>query len=123
MERTTPFWIHQHFNQNNNAGSPYYFAREGANFIFAPSQGYGAQASGIYYARLPSLSATNPTNWLITVNPDMIQAAAMLEAATYLADDTAVQYWEQRFNATLGDVQAVDDAERSSGSPPVMRRG
>lgn len=123
MERTTPFWIHQHFNQTNSAGSPYYFAREGSNFIFAPSQGYGAGASGIYWARLPSLSGTNTSNWLTSSNPDLILAAAMLEAATYLGDTAAVQYWEQRFESIAQDVTTADQRERMSGSPPVLRRG
>lgn len=122
LERATPFWIHQNFNATNNQGQTYYFAREGANFIFAPSQS-NYSVSGIYWARLPSLSVTNTSNWLTTKNPDLIMAAAMLEASTYLADDEAVQYWTQRYPAIVQAVQAQDDQERMSGSPPVLRRG
>lgn len=122
LERATPFWVHQNFNATNNQGQTYYFAREGTNFIFAPSQS-DFSVSGIYWARLPSLSTSNPTNWLTAKNPDLIMAAAMLESATYLADEDAVQYWTARYGSISQQVQAVDEAERMSGSPPVMRPG
>jgi hypothetical protein len=123
VERVTPFYLHQQFNAQNNIGQPAYFAREGTNFIFAPLQGDFTTASGIYWARLPALSGANTTNWLTTKNPDLIMGAALLEAATYLADDAAVQYWTARYGQCVQDVQSVDDDERMSGSPPVMRRG
>lgn len=123
LERATPFWVRQNFNATNNAGDPYYYAREGANFIFAPWQSQNTSIAGIYYARLPALSGNNTTNWLTTINPDLIMVAAMLEASTYLADTTAVQYWDARFQSVMQDVQEADKRERLSGSPPVMRRG
>lgn len=123
VERTTPFYIHQNFNNTNSAGQPYYFAREGAQFIFAPSQGQASTLAGIYWARLPSLSTTNTTNWLTTSNPNLILTGAMLEAATYLDDQPGVQYWTSRFQQAQADAQSTDDLERMSGSPPLMRRG
>jgi len=123
LERATPFWVRQNFNATNNTGDAYYCAREGSNFIFAPWQGADTNIGGIYYARLPALSASNTSNWLTTINPDLIMVAAMLEASTYLADTTAVQYWDARFQSVLQDVQDADKRERLSGSPPVMRRG
>ena len=123
LERTTPFWVHQRFNSQNSQGQPYYIAREGQNFIFAPTQAGSASVGGIYYARLPGLSAINTTNWLTASNPDLIMAGAMLEAGTYLGDTAAVQYWQQRFDATIAAVAELDMRECQSGSPPVMRRG
>lgn len=122
LERTTPFYIHQKFNAYVAVGTPAYFAREGTNFIFAPVNG-PANAAGIYWARLPALSDANPSNWLTASNPDLIVAAAMIEACTYIADTDALQYWDAQYPQLIGRVQAVDDAERMSGSPPVMRRG
>jgi len=123
MERTTPFWIHQNFNATNSQGDPYYFAREGTNFIFAPWQSANTSLGGIYWARLPSLSVTNTTNWLTSSNPNLILTGALLEAATYLDDQPGVQYWTSRFEQSQADAQSTDDLERMSGSPPVMRRG
>lgn len=123
LERTTPFYIHQQFNGYSGViGQTAYFAREGTNFIFAPING-SANASGIYWSRPVPLSTTNATNWLTSSNPMLIMQAAMAQAASYLADAQALDYWGQQFEANLGQTQAMDQQERMSGSPPVMRRG
>lgn len=123
IERTTPFYLHQQFNATNSDGTTWYFAREGANFIFAPLNTSQANIGGVYWARLPYLSASNTSNWLTTTNPNLILTGAMLEASTYLDDQPGVQYWTGRFEQAKQDAQQTDDEERMSGSPPVMRRG
>lgn len=76
---------------------------------------------GLYYARLPALSDTNTTNWLTIKSSDLIFAAAMLEAATYLMDEQGVPYWDQRFQAIASQVQLQDTRERFSGSPIAIK--
>lgn len=87
LERVDLWWLHQRYPVQTPQQAPYYFAREGTNFLFAPYPDAAYTVGGIYYAKLPPLSDTNNTNWLITKNSDLLFAAAMLEAATYLMDE------------------------------------
>lgn len=123
LERADYWWMQEHYPTQSAQTAPYYYSRQGQQFLFAPYPDQAYAISGQYYGRLPSLSVANPTNWLVTRNPDLIMAAAMREAATYLADDQAVQYWTQRYQAIVQAVQAADRRERFSGSPLAIRVG
>lgn len=47
----------------------------------------------IYYARIPALSDSNTTNWLLTAHPDLYLYGALLESVPYLKDDERLQTW------------------------------
>jgi hypothetical protein len=46
-----------------------------------------------YYAKIPALSSTQTTNWLLTKSPDLYLYSTLLEAAPYLKDDARMQVW------------------------------
>jgi hypothetical protein len=46
-----------------------------------------------YYAKIPALSASNETNWLLTKSPDLYLYGACLEAAPYLKNDERLATW------------------------------
>lgn len=123
LERADLWWMRGHYPTQAAQSAPIYYVREGANFIFAPYPDSNYAVGGVYFARLPSLSVTNTTNWLTIKNPDLIMAAALLEASTYLDDQPGVQYWTQRYGEISQDVQQSDKLERFSGSPLMMRVG
>ena len=121
LERASPFYIRSNYQIQSSQGRPNFYAREADNFIVGPYPDASYPVSYIYYARLPSLSTSNTTNWLTTNNPDLIFAASMLEAGTYDNDAEAVSYWEQRYQQIAAQAKAQDRIERMSGSAPVMR--
>jgi len=121
LERVDLVWMRKYYPTQTTQSTPYYVTREGQNFLFAPYPDAAYTVGGVYYARLPALSDTNNTNWLITKNPDLIFAAAMLEAATFLMDEQGVPYWEGRYQSVAGQVQSQDKLERFSGSPIAIK--
>ena len=46
-----------------------------------------------YYAKIPALSDTITTNWLLTKSPDLYLYSALLEATPYLKNDERLQVW------------------------------
>ena len=46
-----------------------------------------------YYAKIPALSDTQTTNWLMTKSPDLYLYSSLLEATPYLKNDERVQIW------------------------------
>jgi hypothetical protein len=121
LERVAPFWLRSTYQQQSGQGQPSFYAREAGNFVVGPYPDASYPVTLLYYARLPSLSGTNTTNWLTSNNPDLIFAAAMLEAGTYQQDDQAVSYWETRYQQIAQAIALTDKRERMSGSPGVMR--
>lgn len=123
LERISPFQLRSRYQIQSSQGQPRYYAREAQSFILGPYPDTTYPVSMLYFARLPSLSSSNTTNWLTDNNPDLIFAAAMLEASVYQQDDQGVGYWESRYQQISAAVQSMDRRERTSGSPPVMRPG
>lgn len=121
LDRSSVFELYAIYPRNGVTGQPYAFARDGSNLVFGPSPDTNYTLAGTYYAKLPALSPSNTSNWLITDAPDLILAAAMKEAAAYTMDADAVGYWEDRYQSYKAQVQAQDDREWFSGSPPVAR--
>lgn len=121
LDRSGVFELYALYPRNGYTGQPRAFARDGANLVFGPAPDADRSLAGTYYAKLPPLSATNTTNWIITDVPDLILAASMKEAAAYTMDAEAVGYWEDRYQSYKSQVQGQDDREGLSGSPPVAR--
>ena len=46
-----------------------------------------------YYAKIPALSVTQTTNWLMTKSPDLYLYSSVLEATPYLKNDERLQIW------------------------------
>lgn len=74
-----------------------------------------------YYGKIPALSDTNTSNWLLTKAPDVYLYGALTHAAPFLLDDQRVAVFGSFYS---GRVQALnDEAQKSltSGSPLVGR--
>lgn len=47
-----------------------------------------------YYAKIPALSDSNTTNWLLTKSPDLYLYSSLLAAEAYLKDDDRLPIWK-----------------------------
>lgn len=75
----------------------------------------------VYYSKIPALSDSNTSNWLLTKAPDVYLYGALTHAAPFLVDDQRVAVFGSFYT---GRVQALnDEAQKSltSGSPLVGR--
>lgn len=70
----------------------------------------------IYYARVPALSGSNTTNWLLTRAPDFYLYGSLLHSATFLKDDERVPLW-------LGAVDRVFDQLHMESERDMRPRG
>lgn len=95
------------------------YALVGTEFWFAPTPSDAEDVELIYYAKIPALSTTSPTNWLLTAYPDLYLRGALLEAALFYEDDTEQQKYEALFGDALGAIYAaaLRDQQASSLTP------
>jgi hypothetical protein len=87
----------------------------------APDSGYTLEQT--YYQKIPALSDSATTNWLLTSHPDLYLYGALLQAAPYMSDDERVPVWGAFYDRAKEGIE--NDASRSawSGGPLYTRVG
>ncbi len=101
---------------------PRYYTIVGSQIevIGAPDSSYSGQLT--YYAKIPSLSNTNTSNWLLAYAPDLYLYGALLESAPYLKDDERLAVWGQLYNDSKADIELADERASVSSTPVVRAR-
>ena len=75
----------------------------------------------LYWRKIPNLSDTVTTNWLLTKYPDLYLYASLSAAEGWLKDDPRIPLWSNAAQVALEEVQAHDIHDRYSGGPLKMR--
>lgn len=75
----------------------------------------------VYYQQLPELTTLAPTNWLTTAAPDVYIQGLLVEIMSFVRDHQASAMWDERFRATLAEMQYDDSLDRWSGPSPAVR--
>ena len=84
-----------------------------------PDTTYSAEM--LYFARIPALSATNQSNWLLALAPDAYLYGALLESAPYLRDDERISVWMALYEKSLEQIR-VNDQRATYNSGPIKMR-
>ena len=110
--------------QNRTASTTYYYTVIDGAFEIIPAPGSELDLRMVYYAKIPALSDSNTTNWLLTKSPDLYLYSALLEAAPYLKDDDRVQLWAAARQQVMDAMNLESErAMRSSIQLTARRRG
>lgn len=92
----------------------------GEMFVYGPYPDSNYSIAGTYYGAIPALSSGSPTNWLTVKAPALLQAACMVEAAQYIADDALLARWSPKYQQKLKALVDMDKAERwASGTMAI----
>lgn len=87
------------------AGKPRFYAEVGDSFRFYPKPDAVYTAQLTYFAQIPPLSVSNPTNWLLSLAPDAYLAGALTEAAPMLRDADFLGVWQPKREEALASVR------------------
>jgi len=91
---------------STTTGRPIAFTVEGNTIHFAPAPDSTYTMDYTYVAR-PDL-ATDTTNRLMTINPNIYLFGALCEAADYLGDDEAFAKYELKYQAAVNSINSAD---------------
>ncbi|MCK6431994.1 MAG: hypothetical protein L6Q68_03025 [Aquabacterium sp.] len=105
----------------SDTGAPRNYTVEGSSLLLGPVPDSAYSIEAAYYAKLPTLTALAPTNWLLTAWPSLYLYAALAESAPYLGQDSRRAMWEMMYATDLGAALATDRRARASGSTMRMR--
>lgn len=123
LTRKSAEWIYTNYPTRTAEGTPAFFASEGQTLIFGPCPTDGLTIKGAYFKKLPALSDSNTTNWMIENAPDLLRYAALTEAAVHMRDSEAHQVFDGKTVQLLRRVQKTDDQESFSGSVLSITKG
>jgi hypothetical protein len=105
------------------SGNPDSYTVEGANFRFYPVPGAAIDAMLTYRQKIPALSDSNASNWILTNHPDAYLYGALMQSAPWLRDDQRVALWQQAFGQILTDIQSNSDTIEALATNLTPQRG
>lgn len=96
----------------NTSGQPKFFTVFGNEMELCPTPDDDYEIEMVYRARIPALSDSNTTNWLLTLAPDAYLYGALMEAAPYLHNDERIPVWAGGFKYAVDSLngQALDQS-------------
>lgn len=92
----------------NQVGLPLVFSIVGSNIELAPTPDAVYTLEITYKQRIPALSSTNTTNWLLTNWPSCYLYATLLQAQPYIMGDERLPVIESLYKEAVSNINAVD---------------
>jgi hypothetical protein len=74
-----------------------------------------------YYKKIPALSDSNTSNWLLAKSPAMYLYGALVQSAPYLRDDDRITTWGTLYKEAFNDLMLEEQRSNFSGTTPRMR--
>lgn len=109
------------FRNLNTSGQPAYYAITAGEIEVYPVPD-GTYTSELYYnARLPALSASTTTNWMLEYYPDAYLYGALVHSAPYLKEDTRLQTWAALYQSAVDAINTESESSKFGGSGRRMK--
>jgi hypothetical protein len=103
---------------DNSSGQPVVFTVIGANAELAPIPDAVYSLELTYQQRIPALTVSSTTNWLLTSWPDAYLWASLLAATPFIMNDARLPVWEALYTKA---VNGINDIDWYSGSTMKVR--
>lgn len=92
----------------SQVGKPAIFAVIGAQIQLAPIPDTAYTLELTYQQRIPSLSNTNTTNWLLTNFPNCYLWAALCEAQPFIMNDARIPVFQAKYQEAVAAINSID---------------
>lgn len=100
------------FNAAAASGDPTYFTIEGSTIKVALLS--NTSLDFLYSQKVPALSVSNTTNWLLTAHPDAYLFGSLTMSATATGDAENGRAWNALTQGILGELWGLDFAQRGA---------
>lgn len=107
--------------RNAQSGKPLDYTVLASTFKLAPAPDTAYTMTLTYYAAPAYLSDSNTSNLFLTVCPDLLLYAALVEAEPFLMNDARINTWGSMFDRSLASLIKSDEEGQYSGVPLAMR--
>lgn len=107
------------YGTGNTSGQPRYFTVMGTELELNPTPDSNYALEVVYRKTIPPL-ASNSTNWLLTMAPDLYMYGTLCEAAPFLSDDPRLTIWMASFSAALDSMNKLAITSAFNAGPMRM---
>lgn len=107
------------------SGDPRFYTMIDGKFLILPAASSASPANLelSYVGKIPALSDSNTTNWLLTKSPDLYLYAALMQAEPYLKNDERVGLWATAMQNSMENMRLEGErSKRPSGGLNANRR-
>jgi hypothetical protein len=105
-----------------STGIPQNFAlQSGTEMVLAPSPDTTYAVVINYYQKIPALTVSQTTNWLLTAHPDIYLHASLAELHMLLNDETRAAFHEGRTRQFVDELTALGKRKAFSAAPIRIR--
>ena len=108
---------------DDSANTPKHFTHSEGQFEVYPTPGKSTAAEVLYMQKIPALSDSNASNWLLEYAPDAYLYGALIHAAIYLQDELNTSTWAQMYGAVIAKLNLESKKALSSGAKTARIRG
>jgi hypothetical protein len=101
----------------NLTGTFRYYTIQDTNIALLPEMSAGSVTLEIfYYGKIPALSVSNASNWLLARAPDLYLYSSLMAADVFLQNDDRLQIWVAAAQAAMESLRLESErAKRSQG--------
>lgn len=99
---------------------PRFFTVFGTEMELGPTPDADYTVEMVYRQNIPAL-ASNSTNWLLTLAPDIYLYGALLESAPYIKEDARIPTWALGFKTCLDGLNALGLTSTFNAGPMTVR--
>jgi hypothetical protein len=93
---------------SNMSAQPIVFTVVGGNIELAPIPDGVYSLELTYQQRIPALSVSNTTNWLLTNWPNAYLYASLIASAPFIMNDARLSTWAQLYQQAVEGINGVD---------------
>lgn len=104
----------------DKTGQPMYFTIMGSEMELAPTPDSNLTVEMIYRKNIPAL-ASNSSNWLLSMAPDLYLYGSLLESAPYIQQDERLQTWGSLFSSARDALNNLTLTSAFNQSPMAIR--
>lgn len=101
----------------------YYTIRNNSILLLpAASSGVTVPLEIFYYGKIPALSDSNTTNWLLTRSPDLYLYGSLIAAEAYLQNDDRLPVWVAQTQSIIDSMNIESERAKRPEGRLVQRR-
>ena len=106
---------------SDTSGTPLFYSHSESQFELYPTPDQSYTAEVLYYQKIPALSDSNTSNWLLSYAPDVYLYGSLIHSAPYLAEDERSTVWAAMYQASVNQLNLQSESSKTSGAGLKLR--
>jgi hypothetical protein len=105
-----------------DVGKPTKYNVQGTNFRFAKIPDATYASTLVYYLKVPALTGSATTNWMLTAHPDAYLYGVMSELCGHVQDWAGADKWVSAMYAVIDEIKQASGRDSYAGDAAVAAR-